>query len=294
MNFKIKTSLASLALIVSIPASAQVLYKVEGNGMKNPSYIFGTHHLAPISVIEEFGATGPFNESQQVVGEIDMTQDQMSIGMSMQPHMMAPADSTLSKVISPEDYVVINEEFKKWSPMPGMDLSMLEAMKPMAVTTIVATGMAASCMPDFNPAEQLDTYFQIQGKTAGKSIVPLETVEHQATVLFDTTPISFQADALVEMLKDSGKAIQSTKDLTEAYMAQDLGKMLQLSEKDDEHPEFMIALLDRRNADWLTKLPAIMNEATSFIAVGALHLAGDKGIIEGLRKLGYTLTAVNK
>ena len=231
MNFKIKTSLASLALIVSIPASAQVLYKVEGNGLKNPSYIFGTHHLAPISVIEEFGATGPFNESQQVVGEIDMTQDQMSIGMAMQPHMMAPADSTLSKVISPEDYVVINEEFKKWSPMPGMDLSMLEAMKPMAVTTIVATGMAASCMPDFNPAEQLDTYFQIQGKTAGKSIVPLETVEHQATVLFDTTPISFQADALVEMLKDSGKAIQSTKDLTEAYMAQDLGKMLQLSEK---------------------------------------------------------------
>ena len=98
MNFKIKTSLASLALIVSIPASAQVLYKVEGNGLKNPSYIFGTHHLAPISVIEEFGATGPFNESQQVVGEIDMTQDQMSIGMAMQPHMMAPADSTLSKV----------------------------------------------------------------------------------------------------------------------------------------------------------------------------------------------------
>ena len=74
MNFKIKTSLASLALIVSIPASAQVLYKVEGNGLKNPSYIFGTHHLAPISVIEEFGATGAFNESRQVVGEIDMTQ----------------------------------------------------------------------------------------------------------------------------------------------------------------------------------------------------------------------------
>ncbi|MDE6336288.1 MAG: TraB/GumN family protein, partial [Muribaculaceae bacterium] len=124
----------------------------------------------------------------------------------------------------------------------------------------------------------------------GKKIVPLETAEQQAALLFDFTPISLQAEALVEMLKDPQKSVDSAKKLTEAYMKQDLPAMLELSEKDDEHPEFMEALLDKRNADWLTKLPDIFNDGSTFVAVGALHLAGDKGVIEGLRKLGYTVT----
>lgn len=289
---KLKSIIASLLLLAAVPASAQILYKVEGNGLTAPSYIFGTHHLAPLSVIEKTGADKCFKEASQVVGEIDMTQDQMKLGMAMQPHMIAPSDSTLSKVISPEDFTIISEEFKKWAPMPGMELSMLDGMKPMVASTMVAVGMAAQAMPGYNPQEQLDTYFQIQGKNEGKTITPLETVEYQASVLYDTTPIAFQAEALVEMLKDPSKAIQSSKDLTAAYDAEDLSKMLQLSEEDDEHPEFMVALLDKRNAEWLEKLPEIMKAAPSFIAVGALHLAGDKGIVEGLKKLGYNVTPV--
>ncbi|MDE6096871.1 MAG: TraB/GumN family protein [Muribaculaceae bacterium] len=289
---KLKSLILTLSIFAAFPASSQILFKVEGNGLSAPSYIFGTHHLAPLSTIEKTGAAKPFEESSQVVGEIDMTQDQMTLGMAMQPHMMAPADSTLSKVISPEDFSVINEEFKKWAPMPGMELTMLDGMKPMVATAMVAVGMAAQAMPGYNPQEQLDTYFQLQGKNQGKNIVPLETVEYQASVLYDTTPIAYQAEALVEMLKDPSKAIQASKDLTAAYEAQDLAKMLQLSEKEDEHPEFMVALLDKRNSEWLVKLPEIMKEAPSFIAVGALHLAGEKGIVEGLKKLGYTVTPV--
>lgn len=292
MNLKLKTVLASISLIFAGNSSAQLLYKIEGNGLKSPSYIFGTHHIAPLSTIEKFGADKPFAESEQVIGEIDMTQDQLAIQLAMQPHMQAPADSTLSKVISPEDFDIIKKEFKKWCPVPGLELPMLEGMKPMTVTTMVALGMAVECMPDYNPAEQLDTYFQTHGKAQGKKIAPLETVEHQATVLFDTTPIAFQAEGLVEMLKDPEKAMNATKELTEAYNNQDLDKMLQLSREGEQRPEFMQALLDRRNADWLTKLPDMISQAPSFIAVGALHLAGEQGIVEGLRKLGYTVTPI--
>ena len=292
---KLFKSILSLFLAVSaVSASAQVLYKVEGNGLTQPSYVFGTHHLAPISVIEQFGAAEPFNNSTQVVGEIDMTQDQMQMAMAMQSHMVAPTDSTLSKVIPSDEFQTVNEQFKKWAPMPGMDLTMLEPMKPMVISTMVVVGMTREAMPDFNPEQQLDTWFQSTGKEQNKVVIPLETAEQQAEILFDTTPISYQADALVEMLKNPKKALDQTKNLNDAYMAQDLAKMLQLSEEDDEHPEFMIALLDKRNADWLTKLPAIFKDGSTFVAVGALHLAGDKGIIEGLRKLGYTVTPIAK
>ena len=287
-----KVILTGMALALAGTASGQVLYKIEGNGLKAPSYIFGTHHVAPLSVAEQFGAIEPFNSATQVVGEIDMTQDQMALAMAMQPHMVAPADSTLSKVISPEDMAVISEEFKKWAPMQGIELSMLDGMKPMVVSSMAVVGMCAESMPGYEPQAQLATWFQTTGKTAGKTIVPLETVELQAELLYDFTPIAVQAESLVELLKDPAKAMEQTKTLSEAYMAQDLKKMYELSLQDDSHPEFMEAMLDKRNADWLTKLPAIFENGPAFVAVGALHLAGDKGVLEGLRKAGYTVTPV--
>ncbi len=289
-----KTILLSLLLSLSSSAFAQVLYKVEGNGLQSPSYLFGTHHLAPLSKVEEFGASQLFKDASMVVGEIDMTADQTQLAFAMQPHMMAPADSTLSKVISAEDFAIISKEFEKWAPMPGMQLQMLDGMKPMVVTSMVTVGMVAKDMPDYKADEQLDSWFQIQGKAEGKKIVPLETAEFQATLLFDSTPIVYQAEALVELLKDPAKAMEQTKALNKAYNEQDLSVMLKLSEEEDEHPEFMIALLDRRNADWLTKLPKIMKEGSAFIAVGALHLAGNKGLVEGLRRQGYTVTPLSK
>lgn len=285
----------SLAIVaIALPASAQVLYKVEGNGLSSPSYIFGTHHIAPISVIDQFGAKAPFESAVQVVGEIDMTQDPMQLAAAMQPHMMAPADSTLSKVISADVYDKVNEAFKKLAPMPGMDLSMLEPLKPVSVNTMIAVSLAQQTMPGYNPAEQLDTWFQTTGMSEGKKIVPLETVEQQASILFDSMPIAYQAEDLVEMLLDVQKAVLKTKELSDAYLAQDIDKLLALSEAENERPDFMKALIDNRNADWLKKLPAIFNDGSTFVAVGALHLAGEKGIVQGLRNLGYTVTPIKK
>lgn len=287
-----KFTVASLLLFMALPASAQLLYKVEGKNLKEPSYVFGTHHLAPVTVVEKVGALAPFEAASQVVGEIDMTQDQMALAMSMQPHMIAPTDSTLSKVISAEDFTIINEEFKKWAPAPGLELGMLDSMKPMVITSMVAVGMSAQAMPDYDPSQQLDSWFQENGKSKGKTIIPLETAEEQATILFDNTPISYQAEALVEMLKNPQEAIDNSVKLTELYNLQDVDGMLNLSYQEDAHPEFMTALLDNRNANWLKLLPAIFEKGSSFVAVGALHLPGEKGIIEGLRKQGYTVSPI--
>lgn len=272
--------------------SAQILYKVEGNGLKQASYLFGTHHLAPTSVVEKFGAKAPFESCAQVVGEIDATQDPNAMALVMQPHMIAPRDSTLSKVIAKDDFAVISEEFKKWAPAPGFELPMLDALKPMAVNTMVAVAISREAMPDYDPSDQLDSWFETEGVKRGMKLIPLETVDEQATVLFDRMPVSYQAEALVEMLKNPEKTIKASRQLTAAYMAKDLNKMLQLSEDGDEHPDFMRALLDERNAAWLAKLPGIMSDGPTFVAVGALHLAGENGLVEGLRRAGYTVTAV--
>lgn len=273
-------------------ANSQILYKVEGNEAKAPSYIFGSHHMSPISIVEESGVMEYFNQTDQVVGEIDLTIDPMAISMALQPYMMAPADSTLSVLLAGEDMEVLNEQFQKWSPMPGMQLQMLEPLKPMAVSTMLAAGIVNEVMPGFDPNQQLDTYFFKKGVEENKKITALETPEYQGEVLFNMTPLTVQAEALVEMLKDPESSVESAKKLSEAYQKRDLDAMIELSKESDEHPEFMENILYKRNKNWMEKLPEIIIEEPSFIVVGALHLAGPQGILEGLKTKGFTVTPI--
>ncbi|MDE6804055.1 MAG: TraB/GumN family protein [Muribaculaceae bacterium] len=286
--------LLTLALIITgiLSAGAQVFYKIEGNGLEKPSYILGTHHLAPLSNVDSIaGLHEALRDVTQVVGEIDMTIDQMTLGLKMQGYMVAPSDSTLSSLLDPETYNRVSEEFRLWAPMPGMELPMLDAFKPQVITTMVAVGMVQREMPGFNPQEQLDTYFQLQGRELGHKIVPLETPEQQAEILYSSTPIAEQVTALVEMLDDPEKQMVNIRRLNEAYKAHDIDTLLSLTRDEDANPEFMERLLNERNTNWLKELPAIMSEGPAFIVVGALHLPGEQGVLEGLRKAGYTVTS---
>ena len=272
--------------------NAQILYKVEGNGAQAPSYIFGSHHLSPISIVEESGVMEYFNQTDQVVGEIDLTIDPMTLSLALQPYMMAPADSTLSVLLQGQDMDVLNQQFMRWAPMEGMQLMMLEPLKPMAVTTILAAGMNNEVMPGFDPNQQLDTYFFQTGVKEGKKIRALETPEYQGEVLFNMTPLTVQAETLVDMLTNPEESVEAARKLSVAYKNRDLNAMIDLSKQDEEHPEFMENILYKRNADWMTKLPEIIEETPSFIVVGALHLAGPEGIIEGLKSKGFTITPI--
>ena len=287
---------ASLALLTVSSLSAQIFYKIEGKDLTSPSYIFGTHHLAPLSVIDSIpGCREAFNAAEQVVGEIDMTIDQMALAQKMQPYMIAPSDSTLSKVFTPEELQIVGAEFEKWAPMPGMKVQMLDMMRPMVETTMITVGMVQKDLPNFNPAEQLDSYFQGDAKARGKLIRGLETPEFQAELLYCKVPVAEQAKALLELAKDPKDAMEKSKKLNDLYLAQDLEGLMALSNESDNSSDeaaFMEALVNMRNANWVKELPGIMKEHPSFIAVGALHLPGENGVIEGLRKAGYTVTPI--
>jgi len=71
-------------------------------------------------------------------------------------------------------------------------------------------------------------------------------------------------------------------------------RMKKLLEKDDDDsmPDQKDKLLKDRNLNWITQLPAIMQQQPTFIAVGAGHLVGDYGLIKQLRLKGYKVTAV--
>ena len=107
-----KLILAFLTALVCLPCAAQLLYKVSGNGLKKPSYVFGTHHLAPFRVADSVGAVTALHDVEAVAGEIDMANlDMMQMALKMQPMMMAPKDSTLQTLLGDSLFNVANEKF---------------------------------------------------------------------------------------------------------------------------------------------------------------------------------------
>ena len=114
-------------------------------------------------------------------------------------------------------------------------------------------------------------------------------------MLYGTDPISKQAKSLIEILDNPDEGVEKSQKLNEAYLAQDLDKLFEFAKSENEDSTaFLDILINKRNADWITKLPTLMQEAPTFVAVGALHLPGENGVIEGLRKAGYKVTAIKK
>jgi uncharacterized protein YbaP (TraB family) len=90
---------------------------------------------------------------------------------------------------------------------------------------------------------------------------------------------------------------QMMEDMTKAFYAEDLDALkkamdAKLGTSCDSTPEEEAALIYNRNADWLTKMPAIMKAAPTFFAVGAGHLPGEKGVLQLLKNAGYTVEGV--
>ena len=71
---KLKT-LTTLVLLMSIAlgANAQLLWKISGNGLQQPSYIFGTYHLSPLSITDSIASLPQaMADARQVYGEVVM------------------------------------------------------------------------------------------------------------------------------------------------------------------------------------------------------------------------------
>jgi uncharacterized protein YbaP (TraB family) len=82
-------------------------------------------------------------------------------------------------------------------------------------------------------------------------------------------------------------------ELINAYNQRDLNWFNRKEEMCPSTPEEEAALNKDRNHKWMKKLPEIMQEKSSFIAVGALHLAGEDGLLNLLEKSGYNVEQVN-
>lgn len=282
---------------ITLGVNAQLLWKVSGNGLDKPSYIFGTHHVAPLSMKDSIaGMTEAMNGTSQVYGELvmeDMMKPEML--MKMQQAMMLPTDTTLKSLFTQAQYDSIASVVKE---NIGMELAMFDKLKPAALNAQLAVVLSVKALKGYNPQEQLDAWFQTQAKQAGKKVGGLETMESQINILYNSQSLKRQAQQLYCSATHIDYGIDMTRRLAEAYLNQDLDKLLEITEEKmgnacDSTPEEEEALIYGRNANWAKQMPGIMKQASTLFVVGAGHLPGEHGVLKLLEKQGYTVEAMN-
>lgn len=287
-----KLLIALLALVgAATGADAQLLWKISGNGLDRPSYLFGTHHLAPVSVIDSVpGLNRAIATVDAVYGEMDMEKaNKPENQQKMMMLAMAPADSLLTMVLTPAQIDTLSTVMAKYLG-PMVDAAQFAPFKPAMLTTTLSVLQAKRNFPSFDPMQQLDYVIQQRAAKAGKRVDGLETVEQQASLLFGT-PILEQAEQLMEAIRMDDKSMEFSTRLATAYLHGDLEGMLALIEDSDLGAgEASDRLINTRNANWVRFMAGFLPTASVLIAVGAGHLPGDKGIISLLRKEGYEVT----
>ena len=146
-----------------------------------------------------------------------------------------------------------------------------------------------------NKGESPDIWFQQEAVNRGIPILGLETVQDQIYALFEVASLKRQADDLVCAFKNINYTESLTKRLNNLYRSADLNGLSELFNEEGPCPsneKQTTALNKSRNIKWLEKLPAILADKPSFVAVGLLHLVGEEGILHGLEQAGYTVEAV--
>ena len=264
-----------------------LLWKISGNGIEKPSYLFGTIHLlCADDAVLSYNMRKAISNCDEVYLEVDM--DNLFEMIGAMNKMKMKGDTTLKDLLTEADYKKVKNYFENKSSV--LPFSMLETYKPI----LAASTLEEASLPCDNTA-MMEQVIMEEAKENNKKIKGLETMSYQAGIL-DSIPYKLQAEQLVSYIDSAtngDKDNKQMKEMFDAYKKQDLQKLEALMvETDPGMAGFTDILLYHRNQNWIKKLKTLLTDKALVIAVGAGHLPGEKGVINLLRKEGYTVTPV--
>lgn len=256
-----------------------VLWEISGNGLKKSSYLFGTVHIASISLLDSFPQLKQISESTDFAifesggSPIDAIPEQTELH---QP----PLDS----LFTPEEYAKVDSFFTA-SPHGSMRPHNNDA----DILTMVQ--VALTMIENKAQFDRFDDLLFARMQELKKPTFHLDVPKDVKNVM-DSLGYQRLAKFLVYLVNrnTSLKNISSELDIDLVSYSNTLQNPLKLSEQPTEN--IAHGTVDR-NVHWLPKIEHQMKQGSCFIAVGLGHLQYKTGLIKLLKSKGYTLNPVN-
>ncbi|MDB5232019.1 MAG: lipoprotein [Chitinophagaceae bacterium] len=265
-------------------AYPSLLWEITGNGLARPSYLFGTMHVSNKMV---FHLSDSFYHAIAACDMVSLEVDPKE----WQPDMfgMQKAQLALSNYISNTANEYINEKSFR---LTGYEDKLKTALseEPMAVNGLLYRNFSGQA--DFQENTYLDLYIYQTARKLGKSATGVENY---------ITSEEIQLEANLEAMKETRKPRYYTQEdnpfqlqqiMQEAYRKGDLSLLDSLNKKTTVSEAYNEKFLYGRNNIQANSIDSILKHHSLFVAVGAAHLPGERGVIEILRRKGYILRPV--
>jgi len=279
--------LGALLLVTALAGTAAhaeaLLWRVEAKGVA-PSYLFGTIHsddprvaTLPEPVAQALG------QSRVLYLELDFAAPEIALVPFSQ---VLPPGESLKDLLSAEVY----ERVLAAMAERGYPASTVDRLRPWAVVLELA-------MPPMQTGDVLDLVLLEYAMALGIESRGLETIGEQLG-LFANMPLDDQRALLLLTLEEYAETPEAFEAMILAYAAGDLAELQRQSDAAfaelpaDFAARFEAAIITDRNHRMAERAAPAIDRGGAFVAVGALHLPGEEGLITLLRARGYRLTPV--
>lgn len=261
---------------------SSLLWEISGNGLSQPSYIFGTIHLiCPDDFIWSSEMDSTIKKVSQICFEMNIADPKVTtkVGMSM----INSNGKQLADYFNAADYAFIRKTFHD---SLQIDIETYKMMKPAVLQMLFTTRLINCSQP-----KSYEEAIKDIGIKQGKTFKGLETAEEQISFMqvFETDS---SIKGLITYLKNIYSSKQEWSQLVAAYQSKDLNQIEQMMHQAQLSAKEETVLLSNRNQAWVTGITKEMKKSATLFAVGAAHLCGKEGMINLLKQKGFTLRAI--
>lgn len=267
-------------------SSDSLLWEISGNGLENPSYLFGTIHLISSKdfYLSEHTKKA-LNAVDLLVTEIDM----QSLYQFNPALLMLPNDSTIKDYMNENEY---NKVKQIYIDEMAMTSDVFDKTLARMLPIMLEQQIALLAFGDNTKSYEME-FVKITNKRKVENI-GLETQDFQLSILTQA-PIKDQINSLITTIDSIDKGVIEMRQLIKLYKEErihDIAIFMNSAESGKEIMKQKDDFLTNRNLDWIPKIERVINDKSCFIAVGAAHLPTEIGIIELLRNKGYKVKAL--
>ena len=269
------------------PGAKHFLWEV--SSLTNKIYLYGTVHAGrkdwfPLPRAIE----SAFDESPVLVVEADVT-DTDAIARTAPSMLLKPGD-VLKNHVDAGDY----QRFLKLLPRYGVQESQVTNLKPFLAVSMLVFGEWAR--NGYVPQLGVDQYLLKRARAELKPVVELEGIDAQMALMNgmgDSESRKLFAGTVVAL--EEGLTSDQINGMVNAWRQGNAPALLEIARKyNDVVPgarEFEEKFIWSRHEAMVKKLQGFLDDSKDrhFVAVGALHLAGERGLVEMLRKRGYVV-----
>ena len=282
------------------PNGEAVLWKIDGDGAAEPSYLLGTIHMTDDRVATPSGPVRQVLDTVKVVAlEIANIGDRQALQAELgkRPDLMMLNGGSLWNYMGPGMQEVVSRQLEQ----AGIPQAVARRLQPWLPALTLSVSL---CEAQRNQAghQVLDQAIEAYAKAKGVQVVGLETALEQFAIM-SSMPLQSQAMFLIDAARMRDQVNDLNETMIQAYLDRKVTWFIPFSkviskqkETDAEkaaEADFMMALIDRRNANMAERAEAMLKDGNALIAVGALHLPGKHGLVALFRKQGFIVTAVN-